>query len=222
MARDTDLIAAIYDTVIEPSGWDNVVTRIVEATKSASGGILAHQVDALTHQVKAAHITAICNGDPFYMDAYVQHYHKINPLIAASLAIAPGDVRTATLITGTDRFRASPFFQEWVRPQGWADFVGIGSSSHTQNAQTIAPPEIAQCDLGRTGGMASSGNPRAAFAARGGDPGPPLPDESNNRVARHGGRGGRFRRLSLDRGLPGRLRQRQSGGSHPALNRLAV
>jgi hypothetical protein len=108
------------------SGWDEVVRRIVEATKSASGGILAHQVDALTHQVEAAHLTAICNGDPFYMDAYVQHYHKINPLIAASLAIAPGDVRTATLVTRTDRFRASPFFHEWVRPQGWADFVGIG------------------------------------------------------------------------------------------------
>jgi hypothetical protein len=126
MARDTDLIAAIYDAVIEPFGWDDVVRRVVEATKSASGALLAHQVDALTHQVEAADITAICNADPFYKGQYVQHYHKINPLIAASLAIAPGDVGTATHITQTDRFRASPFFQEWVRPQGWVDHVGIG------------------------------------------------------------------------------------------------
>ena len=65
MAGDTGLIAAIYDAVIEPSGWDEVVRRIVEASKSASGGILAHQVDVLTRQVEAADYTAICNGDPF-------------------------------------------------------------------------------------------------------------------------------------------------------------
>ena len=43
-----------------------------------------------------------------------------------------------------------------------------------------------------------SGKPRAVFAARGGDPGPHLPDESDNRVARRGGCGGWLRRLSLD------------------------
>jgi hypothetical protein len=35
-----DLIAAIYDVIIEPSRWDEVVNRIVEATKSMSGGLL--------------------------------------------------------------------------------------------------------------------------------------------------------------------------------------
>jgi len=54
MARshgDGDLIAAIYDAVIEPSRWDEVVKRIVEATKSHSGsgsrrlrGVLYHGV----------------------------------------------------------------------------------------------------------------------------------------------------------------------------------
>ena len=34
MADDADLIAAIYDAIIDPSRWDEVVKRIVEATKS--------------------------------------------------------------------------------------------------------------------------------------------------------------------------------------------
>src|SRR5690349_10465361 len=42
MADDTDLIAAIYETIIDPSGWDDVVKRIVEATKSVAGGIVIH------------------------------------------------------------------------------------------------------------------------------------------------------------------------------------
>src|ERR1700740_2858293 len=101
---DGNLIGAIYDSIIAPSRWDKVVKRIVEATKSVGGGILAYQVDALTHEVEAARLTAICNANPSYIDSYVQHYHKINPLIADSLEIAPGEVRTSTHITQTDRF----------------------------------------------------------------------------------------------------------------------
>ncbi|MGA7384108.1 MAG: hypothetical protein WBW81_05290, partial [Methylocella sp.] len=93
--------------------------RIVEATKSVSGGLNIQQADA-------AHLSATCNVDPFHADAYVQHYYKINPLNAASLAIAPGEVWTATHITQTDSFRASAFFNEHARPQGSADVVVVG------------------------------------------------------------------------------------------------
>ncbi len=48
-----DLIAAIYDVIIEPSGWDEVVNRIVEATKSMSGGLLKEEANA-AHPVELA------------------------------------------------------------------------------------------------------------------------------------------------------------------------
>ena len=116
---DGDLIAAIYDTIVEPSGWDEVVKRIVEATKSVRGCLLIQQTDA-------AHVSATCNVDPFYADVYVQHYHKINPLNAAAATIAPGEVRTATSISQTNSFKASAFYNEFVRPLGTADNVCIG------------------------------------------------------------------------------------------------
>src|ERR1700738_2053126 len=90
-----DLIAAIYDAIIEPSGWDGVVKRIVEATKSVSGALFIHMGDK-------AHLSALCNTDPFYADAFVQHYHKINPLNAAAATVAPGEVWTATSISQSD------------------------------------------------------------------------------------------------------------------------
>jgi hypothetical protein len=37
---DGDLIAAIYDAIIDPSRWDEVVKRIVEGTKSFSGNLV--------------------------------------------------------------------------------------------------------------------------------------------------------------------------------------
>jgi hypothetical protein len=47
-----DLIAAIYDAIIEPSSWGGVVKRIVDATKSVSGGLHIQQADA-------AHLSAM-------------------------------------------------------------------------------------------------------------------------------------------------------------------
>jgi hypothetical protein len=45
---DGDLLAAIYDAIIEPSGWDEVVKRIVKATGSVSG-IIATQPSPQRH-----------------------------------------------------------------------------------------------------------------------------------------------------------------------------
>jgi DNA-binding CsgD family transcriptional regulator len=59
MARETELIAAIYDAAIDPKGWDEVVRRIVEATKSISGGILKNQVDLETLALHLARAAAI-------------------------------------------------------------------------------------------------------------------------------------------------------------------
>jgi hypothetical protein len=54
---DGDLIAAIYDAIIEPSRWDEVVKRIVEATKSFSGNLVLQQANA-------GSLTALYNVDP--------------------------------------------------------------------------------------------------------------------------------------------------------------
>jgi hypothetical protein len=37
-----DLIAAIYDAIIDPSRWGEVVKRIVTSTKSRSGGLITY------------------------------------------------------------------------------------------------------------------------------------------------------------------------------------
>jgi hypothetical protein len=113
-----DLIAAIYDSVIDPSRWDEVVKRIVEATKSFSGNLLLQQADA-------GSLTALYNVDPFFADAYAQTYHKNDPLRTPDWSIAPGEVRACSY-TQTDSFRASAYYDEFVRPQGWVDLVATG------------------------------------------------------------------------------------------------
>jgi DNA-binding CsgD family transcriptional regulator len=126
MARETDLIAAIYDAAIDPAGWDEVLRRIVEATNSISGVILSHHIDPLARDINAVQVEAMCNVDPLFADAFIQTYYKINPLNPAAVAIAPGQVLAASPVTQTDSFRATPFYNEFLRPQGCSDAIGIG------------------------------------------------------------------------------------------------
>ncbi len=115
-----DLIAAIYDTVIDTSRWEEVVRRIVEATKSTAGAVI-------THEINAAHRTALFNIDPAYADGEVlQAAYRTNPLAATARAIGAGEVRTGTHVTQTESFKASTFYNEYFRPQRFADVAGIG------------------------------------------------------------------------------------------------
>jgi len=118
MAGELDLIAAIYDAALDPSRWDEVVRRIVDATKSVSGGLYVQETSA-------AHLSATHNVDPFYEKTFVEFWHKHNPCAAVAAASAPGELRSSVYITQTDQFRASAYCNEFMRPQGWADSVGI-------------------------------------------------------------------------------------------------
>jgi DNA-binding CsgD family transcriptional regulator len=118
MADYTDLITAIYDSIIDPSGWEGIVKRIVENTKSFSGNLVLQHRDA-------GSFTALYNVDPAIADAYAQTYHRHDPLRTPAWSIAPGEVRACTY-TQTDGFKASAYYDEFVRPQGWAGLVVTG------------------------------------------------------------------------------------------------
>jgi hypothetical protein len=124
-----DLIAAIYDAVIDASRWDEVVRRIVQATKSLSGALITEEADA-------AHVTAPYNVDPFYANAYTQHYHEQSPFRPAAKRLSPGQLQTGSFLTQTESFQASAFYNEFFRPQGWADAHAIGLA-HTPAASTF-------------------------------------------------------------------------------------
>jgi PAS domain-containing protein len=112
----TDLIASIYDAVIDPSRWDEVVRRIVEDTKSMSGNLVLQQAHA-------ASLTALYNVEPSLADAYAKTYY--NPLRTPQWGIPPGKVRECSY-TQTESFKASAYYDEFVRPQGWVNLVVTG------------------------------------------------------------------------------------------------
>ncbi len=118
MTDKMDIIATIYDAIIDPCRWDEVVKRIVEETKSFQGNLVLQQPDAGT-------LTALYNVDPVIAEAYAQTYHNNDPLRMPEWSITPGEVRFCSY-TQTASFKASAYYHEFVRPQGWSGLVVTG------------------------------------------------------------------------------------------------
>lgn len=116
MDESADIIAAIYDTILEPSRWDEVVGRIVTSTNSVSGSLAIRRTNSI--QLAAMH-----NMDPLYLDAYAKNWFKNNPLDVFKESVSPGEIKAYTHITQTDTFMASAYYNEFVRPQRWSDGV---------------------------------------------------------------------------------------------------
>ena len=155
-----DLIAAIYDAIIDPSRWDEVVKRIVEATKSMSGGLLVRSADA-------AHLSASHNIDPYFASAYVQTWYNQSPLDTIASTNRSGQPRDSHAHHSNQiSFRSSAYYNEMRRPRGWADVVAVGLVPLSpRNIRGFGGPEIVRCNLGGTRGMEPLGNYRAAFKA---------------------------------------------------------
>jgi DNA-binding CsgD family transcriptional regulator len=62
---------------------------------------------------------------PLLAGAYGQTYYKNDPLRTPEWRIAPGEVRACTY-TQTETFKASAYYDEFVRPQGWSSLVVTG------------------------------------------------------------------------------------------------
>jgi hypothetical protein len=130
VAEAIDLIAAIYDAIIDRSRWNGVVKRIVEETNSLSGNLVLQQPGA-------GDLTALYNVDPALAEAYGQTYYKNDPLRTPEWRIAPGEVRACTY-TQTDAFKASAYYDEFVRPQGWSGLVVTGLASTPDSFALLA------------------------------------------------------------------------------------
>jgi hypothetical protein len=116
-----DLIAAIYDVIVEPSGWDEVVNRIVEATKSMSGGLLMEEANA-AHPVELAEWQLLETLAP-----HLQRAAAIHDLLGRARAVTNslGDAVAAAgfavlLVTGDCRVVFANAKARTSRGAGWA------------------------------------------------------------------------------------------------------
>ena len=119
----TALTDLAYDAALAPSLWPDFLARLAQALGGASLGFsLRHPRDGdpgwlLFH-----------DADPAFGRSYAEHYFRLDPFRLRSDVLAPGscEVMAGGSIEAAEIER-SEFYNDWMRPQGFAPapFIGL-------------------------------------------------------------------------------------------------
>ncbi|ACB95614.1 helix-turn-helix transcriptional regulator [Beijerinckia indica] len=139
-----NLIRAIYDCVIDPSGWEDVLQRIVTHTHGVAAALEAEMSETKPKKI------ASYNFDPFYDFAYRSHFHALNPFIPGRLSQMAETVSIGNSITDTAAYRASSFYNEFAKPQGWEAFISVNLNG-PGGADVFALMRSQKTDFAQTG-----------------------------------------------------------------------
>jgi len=113
----SSLVGDIYDTVLEPPRWNNVLARVADFVGGQSAGLLSY--DLISKSVNARFMFG-CN--PHYLQLYLDQYAQFDPT-SALLFFAPEQVVGVADIMPYDDFLKTRFYREWAQPQGFVDWA---------------------------------------------------------------------------------------------------
>jgi DNA-binding CsgD family transcriptional regulator len=126
----SDLIADIYDTVLDRSLWPDVLKK--------ASAFVPGQASAIFWKDAADHTGDVYFHDgaipPQYTQLYFEKYIRLNPTTTPRyFAKAEEPAATADLVP-YDEFLNTRFYREWAKPQGLVDFVSIFLEKTTAKA----------------------------------------------------------------------------------------
>jgi DNA-binding CsgD family transcriptional regulator len=112
----SDLIGTLYDTALDRALWPDVLKKLSEFVggsaasiycKSSTSGTVYHQFGV----------------DPHYSELYASKYVRLDPSTAAHCLAGIGQLVSTADFMPNCEFVETPFYREWGRPQGLADFL---------------------------------------------------------------------------------------------------
>jgi DNA-binding CsgD family transcriptional regulator len=114
------LIGGIYDCVLNPESWNDILPRIGAFVGGSAGGLFAHHPAS-----RSGDIYYQFGTDPHYRELYLQKYITLDPMFGTYFVLDVGEVFSSSTIMPHAEFLQSRFYKEWVQPQGWYDNIGV-------------------------------------------------------------------------------------------------
>jgi hypothetical protein len=111
------LIGDIYDAALDPALWSPALQHIADFVGGTAAALYAK--DTVRETVRFVHIYGVKTE---FVQSYLDKYASLDPF-AISRFFPVEQVFSTTDIMPREEFRETIFFKEWVRPQGWIDFV---------------------------------------------------------------------------------------------------
>lgn len=113
------LVADIYDAALDAPLWRKVLKGTCDFVRGGPSASLFWQ-DAAK---KTGHTYFVWGGEKRFGQLYWDKYIKLNPLTPAAGYFAVGEVYSGTDIVPLERLVETPFYKEWMAPQGWGDVL---------------------------------------------------------------------------------------------------
>ncbi|SRR5579871_1472048 len=116
--RLLELVGMIYDAVLRPSLWNDVMER---ATVFVGGvGASLFRQDVVRKVGNSYHSYGI---EPYFEQLYFTKYIHHNPIVGTLLRLEVGRVTSSSEIIPPATFFETRFYKEWAKPQGLIDNV---------------------------------------------------------------------------------------------------
>jgi DNA-binding CsgD family transcriptional regulator/PAS domain-containing protein len=115
------VVEAIYDCALDPNRWPNAISLLSELLQSQRCALAVH--NHANHRDDLAFQLGIENDD--YWRQLQETYSRINPLFTPMLMLPVGAVATRVMLVDDDEVVGCRYYQEWAKPQGLHDVIGI-------------------------------------------------------------------------------------------------
>jgi DNA-binding CsgD family transcriptional regulator len=116
--QDPNLIGDIYDAALDPAQWTSVLQRITHFVGGTAA--LLYAKDTVRKTGNFVHVYGI---ETEFVQSYFNKHATLDPFTMSRFFFPVEQVFSTTDIMPHEEFRETIFFKEWVRPQGWIDFV---------------------------------------------------------------------------------------------------
>jgi DNA-binding CsgD family transcriptional regulator/PAS domain-containing protein len=114
------LIGRAYDCVLEPDGWDELLESCARLVGGESGVVYV--------KPRASTVGSLLTSRDFdrsyNLASYLSYYEKLSPLIRLYRHQPEGRATALGDYAFSADYRETEFFQDWVRPQKFADMLG--------------------------------------------------------------------------------------------------
>jgi len=127
------LIGSIYDAALDANCWPDALEGVAGFVGGAAAMIFWQ--DSLIAKGKRY---SSWGDDPEYTKSYFSKYMALYPIRAIQHLIPIGRVTSISAIVGRKEMRATLFFEEWMRPQGYVDNVLTNVDRSTTSYATFA------------------------------------------------------------------------------------
>ncbi|MEA2880036.1 MAG: hypothetical protein QOF14_5232 [Hyphomicrobiales bacterium] len=131
--RFSELVAEIYDAALDPPLWRKVLKDACVFVRGGPSASLFWE-DAAK---KTGHTYFVVGGDPRFLQLYWEKYMALNPLVGAAGSFPVGELYSATDIVPAAQFAETPFYKEWMAPQGWGDLLAVNLDKSATSRATF-------------------------------------------------------------------------------------